>query len=161
MQGRNERQDLTSKEDITKCRMQVWDPDIPILCYIMPIKRLESWNNFVLFLSSSWILWWCSPRTEWYHRVAWVPPRLSQLCQLYMADNNRGEEPNPAHLRHAGAGGRLWYCISIRWSAVAWQLKNEVRNEFLIYHLIFLSCSSVALSSLFLFEPHLTFSVRV
>lgn len=85
-------------------------------------------NSFFPFSSFSWIMWRRRPRTERHHRVTWLPPRLSQLRQLYLADNNRGEEPDPAHLRHAGAGGRLWYCISLWWSAIAWQLKNEVRS---------------------------------
>lgn len=105
----------------------------------------------LIFLSPSWILWWCCPRTEWHHRVAWFPPRLSQLRQLYMADNNRGEEPNPANLRHAGAGGRLRYCISLRWTAISWQLKNEVWNDSLINSLFFflLHCCSLSLAFLF------------
>lgn len=90
-----------------------------------------------LSLSFSWILWRCRPRTERHHRVTRVPPWLSQLRQLYLADNNRGEESDPAHLRHAGAGGRLWYCISLWRSAVAWQLKNEVRSRSVICTLIF------------------------
>ena len=103
-------------------------------------------------LSFSWILWRCSPRTEWYHRITWFPTWLSQLRQLYMADNNRGEEPDPANLRHAGARGRLWYRISLRWTTITWQLENEVRNESLIYDLVFFCCFSVDLFSLFLFQ---------
>ena len=92
-------------------------------------------SDLILCLSSSWILWWCRPRPEWYHRVAWFPPRLPQLCQLYMADNNRGAKQNPANLRHAGTGGRLWYCVSLRWTTVAWQPKNEVTNYSFIFSL--------------------------
>lgn len=109
----------------------------------MLYNLLESWNDLVVFLSSSWILWWCCPRTQWFHRITWISPWLSQLCQLYMADNNRREEPNPAYLHHAGAGRRLWYCIRLWWSAVAWQLKNEVRKQSLI---IIFSCILFPLS---------------
>lgn len=77
-------------------------------------------------------MWRCGPRPERYHRVSRFPPRLPQLRQLYVADNNRGEEPDPADLCHAGAGGRLWYCLSLRRSAIAWQPKNEVRADFLL-----------------------------
>lgn len=101
---------------------------------------------FILCLSSSWILWRCSPRPERYHRVSWFPPRLPQLRQLYVADNNRGEKQNPANLRHAGAGGRLWYCISLRWTTVAWQPKNEVRNNSFIYILIFFPAPGCSVS---------------
>lgn len=115
-------------------RIQLWVPSI--LIWFCPVS-----------LSSSWVLWWCSPRTEWYHRVTGFPPRLSQLRQLYVADYNRGEEPDPANLRHTGAGGRLWYCISLRWTTVAWQLKNEVRNDSFFYP------APPLLSSLFFFAP--------
>lgn len=141
MQGRNEKKNLTSEESIIKCSMPVWALQFLILLY-NDAKLLES--SFLglkcclsLPLSLSWILRRCSPRTEWHHRVTRVPPRLSQLRQLYLADNHGGEEPHPAHLRHAGTGGRLWYCISLWRSAVAWQLKNEVRSRSVVSSLIF------------------------
>lgn len=89
-------------------------------------------------------MWRCGPRPERYHRVSRFPPRLPQLRQLYVADNNRGEEPDPAHLCHAGAGGRLWYCLSLRRSAIAWQPKNEVRADFLLPIWSFLPAPHVA-----------------
>lgn len=107
-----------------------------IYCIMYTLMLDVHFLTCLISFSSSWVLWWCSPRSEWHHRVTWFPPWLSQLRQLYMADNNRGEEPNPANLRHFGAGGRLWYCISLWWTALTWQLKNEVSTHSFIFCLM-------------------------
>lgn len=105
-------------------------------CIMYTLMQDVHFLTCLISFSSSWVLWWCSPRPEWHHRVTWFPPWLSQLRQLYMADNNRGEEPNPANLRHSGAGGRLWYCIGLWWTALTWQLKNEVSTHSFIFCLM-------------------------
>lgn len=104
----------------------------------MLYKLPESWKIILSpFFSRSWVLWRRRPGTEWHHRVARFPPRLPQLCQLHVADNHRREEPDPAHLCHAGTGRRLWYRVGLRWSAIAGQLKNEVRSKVSPFYLIF------------------------
>lgn len=125
--GQNERQDPTLKENVIPRRR----PDASLWPCIN--FRFMSFSLFpVLFLSCSWIMWRCGPRPERYHRVSRFPTWLPQLRQLHVADNNRGEEPDPAHLCHAGAGRRLWYCLGLRRSAFARQPKNEVRADSLL-----------------------------
>lgn len=133
--GPNERQDPTWKENIVTRRMQIWHPRVSISCYINFMKVMKIIVS--RFFSRSWVLWRRRPGTERNHRVARFPPRLPQLCQLHVADNHRREEPDPAHLCHAGTGRRLWYRVGLRWSAIAGQLKNEVRSKFSRFYLIF------------------------
>lgn len=114
--------------------------------------EIKSFNPNVLivfvFLYFSWIMWWCNPRPERNDRIAWLPPRLSQLRQLYVADNNRGAKQDPAHLRHARTRGRLWYGVCIWWTTFAWELKNEVRivNSFFVVVVVIFSVDAVTLT---------------
>lgn len=79
-------------------------------------------------------LWRLSPGPKWHHREPRVPPRLSQLCQLYLDYHHRRAQQDTAVISHICSRRGLRYSISLRRAAPTRESKSEVMYSTPFYH---------------------------